>query len=89
MKATIIKIVAAIVALSAASYGIIVLYMQHKGVDLSIHGHIAAALAVFFTYGVGAGLMALLFFSNKHGHDEQVHNVLETDTSAETTDGDK
>ena len=62
--------------------------MDFKGFELSTHGHIAAMLAIFFTYSVGAGLMALLFFSNKHGHDAQVHNILKKD-NPDQNDGDK
>ncbi|MEX0299378.1 MAG: hypothetical protein AB3N28_09935 [Kordiimonas sp.] len=62
--------------------------MDYKEFELSMHGHIAAVLAIFFTYSVGAALMALLFFSNKHGHDDQVHYILDDDSSDET-DGEK
>lgn len=74
---TVLKIFGAVAGLSAVSYGVVVLLMDYKGIELSLHGHIAAALAIFFTYGVGAALMALLFFSNKHGHDDEVHNVVQ------------
>lgn len=89
MQKTILQIFGAVVALSAISYGIVVFFIDYKGIELSIHGHIAAALAIFFTYGVGAGLMALLFFSNKHGHDDQVHNIAVDADSDETKDGGK
>lgn len=87
-KKTILQIAGACVSLSAVSYFLVVLYMDFKGFELSSHGHIAAMLAIFFTYSVGAALMALLFFSNKHGHDDQVHHILQDDSSA-PTDGDK
>ncbi len=85
---TILQITAACVGLSALSYFLVVLYMDYKEFELSTHGHIAAMLAIFFTYSVGAALMALLFFSNKHGHDDQVHYILKEDNS-DDIDGEK
>lgn len=87
-KKTILHIAAACVGLSLLSYFLVVLYMNFKDFELSTHGHIAAMLAIFFTYSVGAALMALLFFSNKHGHDDQVHHILQDDTS-DQSDGEK
>jgi len=84
MKKTILYIAAAVLGLSLATYISLVYIMSKQGMDMSIHGHIAMALGIFFTYGVGAGLMALLFFSNKHGHDQQVHN---STNSNNTSDG--
>lgn len=81
MKKTIISITLAVVGLSLITHVGLAFIMHKQGMDMSVHGHIAMALGVFFTYGVGAGLMALLFFSNKHGHDQQVHDS--TDTSNE------
>lgn len=83
MKKTILTIFAAVVALSLVTHLGLAYTMSAQGMDMSIHGHIAMALGVFFTYGVGAGLMALLFFSNKHGHDTQVHQS----TSASSATG--
>lgn len=88
IKKTVLQISAACIGLSIISYFLVVLYMDYKDFELSTHGHIAAMLAIFFTYSVGAGLMALLFFSNKHGHDAQVHNILQKD-SPDQSDGDK
>ena len=81
MKKTIIKIALACIGLSIISYIFAVLYIERDGFVLQAHGHVAAALAIFFTYSLGAGLMALLFFSNKHGHDAMVHSVLDTEDS--------
>jgi len=89
MKKTILRIAAACLGLSVLSYGLVVFYMDYKGFEISIHGHIAAVLAIFFTYSIGAALMALLFFSNKHGHDDQVYYVLGDNTPDTDQDGDK
>jgi hypothetical protein len=36
-------------------------------------GYIAMALGVAFSIVVGCGLMALLFYSSRHGYDEPPH----------------
>ena len=77
MKKTIIQITLSCIGLSIISYILAVLYIERDGYVLQVHGHIAAALAIFFTYSLGAALMTLLFFSNKHGHDEMVHGVFD------------
>ena len=37
--------------------------------DLSFHGWLALGIALLFTLVLGAGLMALVFFSARRGHD--------------------
>ncbi len=54
-------------------------YMESEGIDFTIHGQIAMGIGIFFTMLVGFGLMALLFFSNKHGHDEVVYELRSED----------
>lgn len=39
-------------------------------VPMSNHGWIALALGTFFSLVIGCGLMALMFFSSRSGHDE-------------------
>jgi len=39
-------------------------------VQISTHGYIAMALGIVFSLIVGCGLMALIFYSNRHGYDE-------------------
>ena len=39
-------------------------------VSMGIHGWIAMGLGVLFTLGVGGGLMALTFYSSRHGYDD-------------------
>ena len=38
---------------------------------LGLHGWIAIALGVTATFAVGAGLMALVFYSSRKGYDER------------------
>jgi hypothetical protein len=39
-------------------------------VPMSRHGWIALGLGTFFSLLIGGGLMALMFFSNRSGHDD-------------------
>jgi hypothetical protein len=36
-------------------------------------GYVAMALGIVFSLLVGCGLMALVFFSSRHGYDEPAH----------------
>lgn len=41
------------------------------GTEISLAGWLAMGLGVLFSLAVGIGLMALVFFSNRHGYDDQ------------------
>jgi len=41
-----------------------------SGVEMGKHGWIALGLGTFFSLAIGCGLMALMFFSSRSGHDE-------------------
>ncbi len=40
------------------------------GVEMGMHGWIALGLGTFFSLLIGCGLMALMFFSSRSGHDD-------------------
>ena len=40
-----------------------------------MHGWIALGLGAVLTFLVGAGLMALMFFSERRGYDERAHEA--------------
>ena len=44
-------------------------------VEIGRHGLIALALGAVVTFVVGAGLMALVFFSSRRGYDERAHDA--------------
>ncbi len=48
-------------------------WLQAGGVSIGMHGWIALTLGTVLTAGVGAGLMALVFFSSRRGYDEAAH----------------
>ena len=42
--------------------------------QISAHGYVAMALGIVLSIVIGAGLMALLFYSARHGHDDIDHD---------------
>ena len=53
-----------------SGYGVFVAFKMGKGSSMSIHGYIALGLAVVLTALLGGGLMALAFYSDRHGYDD-------------------
>lgn len=56
--------------------GITAILMWGSGgapLNISLHGFIAMGLGALGSLVVGGGLMALVFFSNRSGHDDRVH----------------
>ncbi len=45
-------------------------WSELEGVEISLHGYIALGLGVVLTFALGAGLMALVFFSDRRGFDD-------------------
>jgi hypothetical protein len=41
-------------------------------VEMDASGYVALVLGVLGTVGLGGGLMALVFFSNRYGYDDEV-----------------
>lgn len=79
----ILAIVLSAIAIGAVSYWGMTVLVATQGVELSIHGKIALGLGVLFTMVIGFGLMALIFYSNRNGHDETVYHL--TDDADEVT----
>jgi hypothetical protein len=66
-----IAIIAALVALLILT-GIWATMVWNSSGDVVMdkHGWIALGLGTFFSLLIGCGLMALMFFSNRSGHDD-------------------
>jgi hypothetical protein len=65
-----------LLGLLAASAGVALWAWHQMGdVEISRHGLIALGLGVVATFVLGAGLMALLFFSHRRGYDERAHEA--------------
>jgi hypothetical protein len=45
-------------------------WTSSNNVPMSKHGWIALGLGTFFSLVIGCGLMALMFYSSRSGHDE-------------------
>lgn len=64
----------AISALAAAS-----IWGGMSNISLGAHGWVALGLGVVFSMVIGGGLMALAFYSSRHGYDESASNTHEDD----------
>ena len=42
--------------------------------EMSVHGYVAMTLGIIFSLVIGCGLMALMFYSSRHGYDDAVMN---------------
>jgi len=51
----------------------IYLWWSLGDVDISIHGLIALTLGCVVSLALGGGLMFLVFYSNRRGHDDEHH----------------
>ena len=59
--------------LLAASAGVAAyVWVQLGDVEMSVHGYIALGLGAVFSLALGGGLMFLVFYSSRHGHDDDV-----------------
>ena len=45
-------------------------WMRLSGGDIPFYGYVAIAGGVMFSLLVGGGLMALVFYSDRHGYDD-------------------
>lgn len=59
-----------IAILAAAGWYAARAWVEVSGPPMPANGYIAMTLGVIFSVAVGCGLMALLFYSNRHGYDE-------------------
>jgi hypothetical protein len=64
--AIVVLLMLLVVALAFAWFG----WTGLAGVDLSVGGYIALAGGVVAALAIGCGLMALMFYSHRHGYDE-------------------
>jgi hypothetical protein len=66
-----VTLVAALLGLLAASIWFAVhSWMSVEGPPMPTSGYVAMTLGVVFSIVVGSGLMALIFYSSRHGYDE-------------------
>ena len=77
MKNILLLTLIASCALIIITFFAINLWLQMSDVQISYNGLVAIFAGSFFTILLGAGLMSLVFFSARHGFDEQVDHDLE------------
>jgi hypothetical protein len=71
-----LALIAALMALLVASLGYV--YVVSTGVewpDMPAYAYLAMGLGILFSLVVGCGLMALMFFSSRHGYDDAAHRA--------------
>jgi hypothetical protein len=54
-------------------------WRQLGDAGMGIHGYIALGLGALFTLLIGGGLMALVFYSHRHGYDERAGRDVDVD----------
>jgi hypothetical protein len=69
----ILLIVALVGFLAAAGWFAARAWVAVSGPQMPAFGYVAMTLGVVFSVGLGCGLMALLFYSSRHGYDEPPH----------------
>jgi hypothetical protein len=62
-----------IALLGGTGYAAYETWVGINDVEISTHGKIALALGVTVTFALGAGLMFLVFYSNRKGYDADDH----------------
>ena len=67
--------------LAAVAAALIPMWTMSAGMTLSFHGYMAVALMIVFCFAVGGGLMFLVFYSARHGIDEEVAHPPDRDES--------
>ena len=64
-------VVSLFVLLGAAVWWAVALWMSVEGPPMPTSGQVAMWLGIVFSLAFGCGLMALMFFSSRHGYDER------------------
>lgn len=70
---TVLFVIAALVALGAAVAAGVYGWTSSGGAEMGGHGWAALILGTVLSLVVGGGLMALVFYSSRHGYDEGAH----------------
>ena len=60
--------------LGAALWFAYYVFATDVGPPIPASGYVAMALGILFSLVVGIGLMALVFYSHRHGYDERGHH---------------
>ena len=63
-----------IALLVASVWSAIHVWTALEGPPIPLEGMVAMGLGIFFSLVVGCGLMALVFYSSRHGYDDAAHH---------------
>ncbi len=72
MKTAVTIAVLAVLLLASLVAGLY-LWWSLGEVDIGLHGFIALTLGCVLSLALGGGLMFLVFYSNRRGHDDEHH----------------
>ena len=64
-----------LIALLAVSLWFAASAWFHLPGDIPLYGYLAIAGGVLFSLAVGGGLMALVFYSSRHGYDDEANRT--------------
>jgi cation transporter-like permease len=70
---TIVLVLALIAIMAAALWYAVSAWLFVSGPPMPAIGYMAMIGGIVISFIVGCGLMALLFYSSRHGYDEQQH----------------
>jgi hypothetical protein len=80
---TIALVVGLVAILAAALWYAAGAWISLGGPPMPTSGYVAMALGIAFSLVIGCGLMALLFYSSRHGYDEPSQMPSEADDERE------
>jgi hypothetical protein len=63
-------VIALLALLALALWFAVSAWIHLAGDEIPLYGYLAIAGGVLFSLLVGGGLMALVFYSNRHGYDD-------------------
>ena len=66
----VLAVVAGVISLSLVVIGVYA-WLALGDTGMTASGYVAVVLGALGTIGLGGGLMALLFYSHRHGYDER------------------
>ncbi len=72
-------IVPLIAMLAASVWFAYYVWITDDGPPMPTSGYVAMALGILFSIVIGFGLMALVFYSHRHGYDERAQGATDAD----------
>ncbi len=72
-------IVPLITMLAASVWFAYYVWITDDGPPMPTSGYVAMALGILFSIVIGFGLMALVFYSHRHGYDERAQGTTDAD----------